>query len=60
MKCFSFQHVQKKNTWAVTIFFMWVASTGIIINHTSGRTDIFFTLGVLPFSFSFSFGLTYA
>jgi hypothetical protein len=59
MEFTSIQRLNNKDTWAVTWFVLWIVSVGIIINHTGGRTDIFFTIGIIPFSFSLAFGLTH-
>jgi hypothetical protein len=59
MRFMSLQTVREENTWATTVFFVWICSIGVIINHTGGRTDMFFTFGIIPFTFSFAFGLTH-
>jgi hypothetical protein len=59
MKFISLQQVNMKNTWARTLYFVWILSAGVVINNTGGRTDIFLTFGVMPMSFSLSIGLTH-
>jgi hypothetical protein len=59
MKFSSLQLINQRDTWAATVFVLWIASAGLIINHAGNRTDVFLTVGIMPFSFSIAFGLTH-
>jgi hypothetical protein len=59
MKFSTIQLHTERDVWALTLYVLWICSVGVIINNVGNRTDIFFTIGIMPVTFSVSFGLTH-